>query len=314
MNNIMKYIYTIYKVKSFSGAAEQLYITQPALSIAVRKEEELWGTALFDRNSHPLKLTMAGEVYIRKIEEMMRLEQELKQEISDLTNLETGELHVAGTQYINSYILPPMIKKFMSIYPGINIKLYENSPEANLQSLLDRRASVTFNAGTFDPHVFEQIPMFHDYILLGVPRSFPAAKRYRKYGLSHEQVKEHDFLSNLHPSLPAEYFADVPMIFLSPNTNLYQCSMEICQDAGFYPNIIFTVDQSTTAYHLAKSEIGAVWVSNRIIAQSPTCDMLYFQINNPKIKRNYYALTNKKRYTDKATLEFIYLCQSLIWE
>ena len=102
MNNTMKYIYTIYKTKSFSAAAEQLFITQPALSIAVRKEEELWGAPFFDRNAHPLGLTAAGELYIQKVIAIMKLEQELKQQISDLTNLETGELHIAGTQYLNS--------------------------------------------------------------------------------------------------------------------------------------------------------------------------------------------------------------------
>lgn len=312
MNNTRKYIYTIYQNKSFSKAAEQLFITQPALSIAVRKEEELWGTTFFDRNSHPISLTPAGELYIRKIEELMRLEQELKHQISDLSNLGTGELQIAGTQYINSYILPPVIKAYMNRYPGINMTLHENSPKANLQSILDGKASVTFNSGAFDPQLFEQAPIFFDYVLLAVPRSFSINKRYLEYGLSHEQILHHDFSHDSHRSLPAQCFADIPMIFLSPNTYLHQCSMEICQDAGFYPNIIFMVDQSTTAFHLAKADIGAVWVSNLIVANSPDCDLVYYQVDSSKIKRTYYALTSKKRYTDKATLEFIRMCQQVL--
>lgn len=309
MNNIMKYIYTVYQTRSFSSAAELLFITQPALSIAVRKEEELWGTPFFDRNCHPLGLTPAGELYIKKVEEIMQLEQELKHQISDLTNLESGELLIAGTQYINSYILPSVIRSYRNRHPGIQITLDENSPKANLQSILDGQASVTFNSGAFDPLLFEQRPIFNDYILLAVPRSFSINERYQEYYLSHEQVANHNFLRDSNRHLPARYFADIPMIFLSSNTNLYQCSMEICQDAGFNPNIIFMVDQSTTAYNLARANIGAVWVSNRIISNSPVCDMVYYQIDNPKIKRTYYALTSKKRYTDKATLEFIRMCQ-----
>ncbi len=312
MNNTMKYIYTIYKTKSFSAAAEQLFITQPALSIAVRKEEELWGAPFFDRNAHPLGLTAAGELYIQKVIEIMKLEQELKQQISDLTNLETGELHIAGTQYINSYILPPVIKAFMEIHPGIRIKLNESSPEANLQSILNGTANVSFNSGAFDPQLYEQWPLFQDHVLLAVPRSFSINNRYQEYSLTHEQVLNQHFLQNEKKHLPAECFANIPMIFLSPNTYLYQCSMEICQDAGFQPNIIFMVDQSTTAYNLARADIGAVWVSNLIVANSLQCDMVYYLVDNPKITRTYYALTSKKRYTDKATLEFIRLCQLLL--
>ena len=312
MTSTMKYIYTIYKTKSFSSAAEQLYITQPALSIAVRKEEEEWGTTFFDRNTHPLSLTHAGELYIRKVEEIMRLEQELKNQLSDLSNLKNGEIHLAGTQYINSYFLAPVIRSFMLKYPGIKIQLNENSPQANVESLLEGKISVTFNAGNFDPQAFNQTLIFHDYILLGVPRSFTVNERYRSYGLTHEQVKNHCFQRDGGKFLPATCFADVPMIFLSPGTNLYQCSIEICQDAGFHPNIIFMVDQSTTAYNLARAEIGAVWVSNIIVANSLASDMVYYQIDSSKIRRNYYALTNKKRYTDKATLEFIQMCRQII--
>ena len=174
-------------------------------------------------------------------------------------------------------------------------------------------AKVTFNSGAFEPQHFNQEPLFQDYVLLAVPRSISVNQRYGEYGLSYQQIKTCDFLHFSGKRLSAACFAEIPMIFLTPNTYLYECSIQICQDAGFQPNIIFMVDQSTTAYNLARAEIGAVWVSNLIIANSPDCgSMIYYLVDNPKTTRTYYALTSKKRYTDKATLEFIRMCKDYI--
>lgn len=77
MEQELKYIYTVYEKGSFSKAARALYLTQPALSIAVQKAEEKIGMPLFDRSQKPLKLTPAGEVYIEKIRQIRQLEDEL---------------------------------------------------------------------------------------------------------------------------------------------------------------------------------------------------------------------------------------------
>ena len=61
MEQDMKYIYQVYQDGSFSAAAEHLYMSQPALSIAVKRVEESVGAELFDRSRRPLALTEAGK-------------------------------------------------------------------------------------------------------------------------------------------------------------------------------------------------------------------------------------------------------------
>ena len=84
MQQEMKYIYQVYTDGSFSRAAEHLYLTQPALSIAVQKVEESIGMPLFDRSRRPLQLTAAGEIYIGTIKKIMGLEQDLDRQIQDI--------------------------------------------------------------------------------------------------------------------------------------------------------------------------------------------------------------------------------------
>ena len=68
-----KYIYQVYQCGSFSKAAEALFITQPALSIAIKKVEQEIGAAIFNRSQRPLTLTSIGELYLQHIKkEMLR--------------------------------------------------------------------------------------------------------------------------------------------------------------------------------------------------------------------------------------------------
>ena len=87
MTNEMKYIYELYKTKSFSIAAEKLFITQPALSICVQKVEKDLGMPIFYRNKKILSLTEAGEKYIQAIEHIDFIEKNMYDEINDLKNL-----------------------------------------------------------------------------------------------------------------------------------------------------------------------------------------------------------------------------------
>ena len=75
-----KYVYEVYKERSFTKAAQNLYISQPSLSARIKKIEEIIGEPLFDRSTTPLQLTEVGKVYIEAAEEITQIEQRLKDE------------------------------------------------------------------------------------------------------------------------------------------------------------------------------------------------------------------------------------------
>ena len=134
MEQNMQYIYQVYQDGSFTKAAEKLYLTQPALSMAVRQE-----AALFDRSRRPLTLTQAGEAYIRAVERMKYLESDLSRELEDLKDLNTGRLHIGGTHYLNCFLLAEVLSGFSRRYPGIQLQVSEDS-SARLAKRLERRS------------------------------------------------------------------------------------------------------------------------------------------------------------------------------
>lgn len=89
---------------------------------------------LFDRNRQPLKLTEAGEIYIRKVRQFQALEDEMKQQFNDLSGLNTGSICIGGSHYFNSYVLPPVLTAYTCRHPGIRLELVE----AGSYELVDR--------------------------------------------------------------------------------------------------------------------------------------------------------------------------------
>ncbi len=101
------YIYEIYRCGSFSAAARNLYITQPAISIAVKKEEQELGQPIFERSSSRILLTDAGRAYIDAVEKLHRIEEDLKVYCNDLSNLKTGALRIGASSFFLSSIVSP---------------------------------------------------------------------------------------------------------------------------------------------------------------------------------------------------------------
>ena len=84
MQQEMEYIYEVYRERNFTRAAENLFITQPALSMAIQKAEERIGIPIFDRSTRPISLTDAGEAYIEYIESARHLDAEFDRHIRDI--------------------------------------------------------------------------------------------------------------------------------------------------------------------------------------------------------------------------------------
>ena len=92
----MEYVYQVYKDKSFSKAAANLFISQPSLSANVKRVEKKVGFPIFDRSTKPLSLTECGKEYIRCVEEILAVEKGFSQFVYDFDNLETGTLTLAA--------------------------------------------------------------------------------------------------------------------------------------------------------------------------------------------------------------------------
>ena len=109
--------------KSITQAAKRLFFSQPALSNKIRQLEKKFGCSLVIRSPKGITFTVQGEILIRYAQRALADLTELHQQINDASNEIRGTLNIGCSYLISKYILPPILKRFLSVYPHVNIQL-----------------------------------------------------------------------------------------------------------------------------------------------------------------------------------------------
>ena len=306
MQQDMLYIYEVYREGSFSKAAQKLYVSQPTLSISIKKIEEHLGISLFERGSNPLRLTEAGSIYIEKIKKIMNIEEDLYSEINDLSKLKTGHIRIGGTQYFNSYILPLALQKFNLLYPGITIELKEDNSAKISDLLLESSIDLMFSCNEINDNEFTIKKVFRDELILGVPYSFSINKHLSEFALSKEMIVNDFYLSDNCPCVPIEKFKDIAFLLLTQENNLYHRAISICNNAGFSPIIKMHLDQLVTAFNLSCAGLGATFVSTLSVKNNLNSNnLIYYKISSPLTTRYFNVITKKDKYVSNIVKKFI---------
>lgn len=307
----MEYVYKVFQEKSFTKAAEELFMTQPALSMAIRKVEDSLGMPIFDRSMRPLGLTLAGEAYIAFIEETLNLEQELQQQMQDIREVNTGSVRMGGSHYINAYIMPKILSGFSQKYPRIKFDLVESSSAILAQMLARREVDITFNCNPKFMQGFERYPAFEDHLLLAVPKAFKVKDFLIEKSLSSNDVINLRHLQSDCPCVTLDSFRNLEFILLSSGNNLHDRAEQLFQEARFSPKVKMELSQLVTAYHLANTALGATFVSDRLVTQEED-NLLYYKLDSDLTKRMFYMLLPNRKYTSKAVRAFVNYCTATL--
>lgn len=309
MKTEYEYILEVFKTGSFSKAAQNLFITQPALSIAIKKIEKDIHMPLFDRSHKPLTLTPAGKIFITNILQMKELENNLTRSIQDLDNLESGELRLAGTQYLNSHVIPAAIDQYIAAHPKVSLSLLEEN-SGKLNDLLKYGlVDMVLHCGEYDSSKYRGIPFFRDHLFLAVPRKYISAPPLLEKSYCAEELLKDDFLTNPKPKVPLEYFSNVPFLLLTNTNNLRVRALAICHENQFTPNIRFQAEQLETAYYLAAHGLGATFISDVMIREHHFPNLVFYPIDSPVAVRIYHAVIHKYSYLSRHMETFIDLAR-----
>lgn len=131
----LEYFLMVSRVNSFTRAAERLYVSQPAVTNAVRSLEDELGIQLFDRGQKQALLTAEGKIFCAHVEQLMTGISNTLEEIHAIKNLKSGVLNIGLTSAGSIRPFVKLLKNFMESFPNIKIKLAERDT-ATLQSML----------------------------------------------------------------------------------------------------------------------------------------------------------------------------------
>lgn len=301
-----KYVYEVYKERSFTKAAQNLYISQPSLSARIKKIEEIIGEPLFDRSTTPLQLTEVGKVYIEAAEEITQIEQRVENYINDLAGLKTGNLAVGASTLFAAYVVPSLVTQFNQKFPDVHIQLIEGNT-AELEEMLGSNAlDFVIDNYHYDSILYNKELYCEENILLAVPKHFAVNEELGMYQLSYKNIKNKNYLNQKYPAVPLGRFADLPFIMLTQGNDTRTRGDRLCRNVGFKPNIVLEFNQQSTAYMASSTQLGATFISDILVSQLPTFEnLVYYKLDGEEAKRKVFFYYKTHKYKTRVMEEFV---------
>lgn len=158
---------------SYTRAAEELYITQPAVTKHIRTLEQHFNTRLFERRGNSIALTETGTMLYKYTAKMARLYEEMEHNIGTADNARKGTLHVGASTTIMQYVLPGIIASFKVSYPDVVLKIDSGNTEHIEGALLSGGIDIGFIEGYTRNKQIKYIPFAQDELVLTGRKSNP---------------------------------------------------------------------------------------------------------------------------------------------
>lgn len=245
----------IVKYKSFSAAALELCITQSSLSKHIMALEKELGMELFDRSKREIKLTAAGHVFHKHAEIIDSSYRGMIKEMKDFNIHEKTTIRIAAIPVLTQYNIPGAIAKFKETYPNIAVELSEESHRSRLLTGLNKGIydMVIMRTNFLDERQYHIWPLAEDELSFVVSKNHPMADR---------------------ESVSMNELNDEKFILINPEAGLSDICLTACYEAGFEPDVRYTIDRVETIMGLVAINEGSTLFMKRIIG--------YF--NNPDIR------------------------------
>ena len=304
----MKYVYEVYRQRSFSRAAQTLFIAQPSLSQMVKKAEARIGGPIFDRSTSPVSLTELGRRYIQSAMEIMQIEDDFSQYLSDAEQCLRGVLTLGGTTLFTSYVLPALISEFSSRYPGVEIRLQEQHTSVLKRALQEGTLDLAVDNSLLDPAVYESHLYQHEQIVLAVPRSMAQSPKLDLCRITPEDMRS-GRASDAEP-VPLALLSDLPFLFLKEGNDTRTRAEKLCAQAGFQPVIRLQLDQQIAAYNLAAYGLGAAFISDTLARSAlPDERLVFFRFQEETAQRSIRFFHKRNRSLTAPMAAFLQLLE-----
>lgn len=279
--------------RSFTRAAEILYVSQPSLSKQIKILENKLGIVLLNRENSTISLTEGGRVFLQYSERILALCEESCRALNDVKNGDRGNLTVGASQTIGTYLMPRVLALFAQNYPQINIKVQVDSTRIVAKNVVNREIDIAVVGGDIPEDLKKNLHVenfVEDELILIVPKSHPfALKNHKK--INKDDLYHLNFIT-LNSTSTIRKFIDNILIQNGIETKQFNIIMQLNSIEGI-----------KTAVSLG---LGAAFVSSSAIEKEiklKTVEII--AIENIRITRRLSIITNRQSYRSKA-LEFFH--------
>jgi DNA-binding transcriptional LysR family regulator len=179
---------------NFSRAAEELMLTQPAVTQQIKALEDEFGVPLFDRGGGHITLTVGGKALLPFAERIKEISEEAIAAVAEAFGQQAGELALGASQTIGQYLLPTFVAAFRRTNPKIKVTARSGNTDAMIEALLAREIHLALIEGPEQRKDVRIEPFMEDHMVLVVPAT---------HGWSNHEVELEDLKSE--PLLVREF-------------------------------------------------------------------------------------------------------------
>lgn len=278
--------------KSFSKAAQVLFISQPAISMQIKSLEEHFGTRLFERNTHQVNLTEAGRILYKYVEKILNLIDEAEQEISILTGCVRGTLSIGASFTLGEYVIPQIIGRFKTQYPLVKVFLQVT----NTEQIAKRVSKGILDLGLVESHIDNQDlvvkPFLQDELIVILPIDHPLAGR---------------------KSISLGELVALPLVLREKGSGTRKVAEERLKEAGVELsalNVVMELGSTEAVKKAVEAGFGASIISTWAVQKELKLHTLKpVKIKDISLLRNFYIIFRENRAHVPVVKEFISFIQ-----
>ena len=187
----LKVFYTVAKRLSFTKAATELFITQPAISKHIKELEEHYKIKLFDRNGSKILLTTAGQVLLEHTKSIFEYYRKIDYDMSALINERIGLLRVGASTTISHYLIPPLLALFHQKLKEVKVSLLNGNTEQIESALIKQDIEIGIVEGQSKNKSIKYTEFLKDELVLVCNSSHALTKLDF---VTHEDLKRMNFV------------------------------------------------------------------------------------------------------------------------
>ena len=286
----LEYFQMAARLRNITRAAERLRVSQPNITVAIKKLEAELGIQLFDRSQKQLALTPEGAVFLNRIELALRNIQDAVLEVNEYKQLQKGSIKIGIPPMMGAYLFPRIFSSFQKKYSHLDIYLHEEGSMSIREQLerdeLDFGIIIISGASNH----LELLPMVTSQIVACVPENSPLAKK---------------------PFLTKEDIAKSNVIMLKEGSFLRQTILGKLKDQNIAPNIVLESNQVVTIKGLVASGVGISFLLDMVLEDAPGITAI--PLEEP-IFVDVGLAWKKDRYISKAAQSFMDFCKDILRE
>jgi DNA-binding transcriptional LysR family regulator len=268
----LRALVAVYYTGSVSAAAQQLALTQPAVTVLIRELEEKLGLKLFDRSTRTLRRTEAAVQAIGVAERALAELDAMSTSMAQLSDAHKGRVRVAATAVVAQALLPPAMLELGRLHPGIKVEIHEVAPGDFVEAVTAERAD--FGIGTLEAPVAG----LREEVLL-------------RETLVAAALESADFPRDV--PMTWKQLGDLPLVTVRSGYGVRGRIEAAAMEAGVTLRIEHEVSLLGTAVALAVNGLGVVVVPPSIVAHEPR--LVTRRLKRPTVERVIGVICKRDR-------------------